>query len=90
MNLEEFVNTLTLSTFDNLRVAVIKRHQSNVEKIAEALQYMTKQEALCLAAIKNRPACEKVLAEKTNIEKELAAKVVSRYLELKNHFDGDK
>ena len=87
MELVEFVDALTLSAFTELRRAVIKRHQRHSTEIAMALEYLASQEMLVKAVKKNRSACEKVIAEKCNVSKDIAIKVVDRYLEMKEHFD---
>ncbi|MHA2280049.1 MAG: hypothetical protein ACXAC5_04125 [Promethearchaeota archaeon] len=52
-----------------------------------ALEYLASQEVLVKTVERDRPACEKVIVEKCNISKDLAVKVVDRYLEMKEHFD---
>ena len=67
MNLVEFVNSLPLSTFDELRKTVILRYRRDAEAVTSALEYLASQSSLRAAALRKRDACEKVLSEKTGI-----------------------
>jgi len=87
MELEEFVDALPFSAFNELRKTVIARHQRHSEEIALALEYITSQDVLIKSLNRKRPACEKVIAEKCNIPIELASKAVDRYLQMKEHFE---
>jgi hypothetical protein len=87
MELGEYVDSLPLATFNELRKVIIARHQRHSAEIAMALEYLASQEVLVKAVKRNRQACEKVIAEKCNISKDLAVRVVDRYLEMKEHFD---
>ena len=87
MNLEEFVNDLSIETFNELRKTVIARHHKHSEEVVKALEYLTSQPVLCKTAVTDRDLCERALVEQTKLSSALIAKVVDRYLQLKDHFD---
>lgn len=87
MDLEKFIDTLPLATFNELRKVIIIRHQRHSAEIAMALEYLSSQDILIRAIESKRPECENVIAEKCKISKDIAVKVIDRYLELKKHFD---
>ena len=84
MELKEFVDALPLSTFNELRRVVIEKHQRHSEEVVVAIQYLSAQESLIAAIDKNRPACVKVLAEKCNIQTQIADKAISRFVEMQD------
>jgi hypothetical protein len=87
MKLIEFVDSLPFAVFNELRKIVIARHQRHSEEIMMAVGYFRKQKSLIKAIDTNRNACEGVIAEKCGIPKDIASKVIDRYLLMKEHFD---
>lgn len=88
MNLEDFVNSLPLSSFEALRKTVLVRHHRHAEEIVKGLEYLMSQPSLCQEVDTNREACESVLVEKTSLDKGIVTKVVNRYIQLRDTFGG--
>jgi len=87
MSLMDFVDSLNVQGFDELRKAVLLRHHRQAAEVAKALEYLSSQPALCKAAVSNKPDCAKVLAEKTGMPLGITLKVIDKYLDMKKHFE---
>lgn len=81
MNIQEFVDSLSMDAYEHLRVAVVSRQSKQAEEFAMGLGYLISQPALMKAAATNAIACINVLTEKTQLPRALMAKVVAKYLE---------
>jgi len=79
MNLQDFVDSLSLDTYDNLRMAVVNRQRRQAEAFVVGLEYLVSQPVLMKAARINPEACIKIISEKTNFPPELMKKVVDKY-----------
>ena len=82
MNVEELVDSLPLSIFNELRKSIIIRHQRHSIEIARALEYLASKETLVKSIKSKRKVCEKILAEKCNISIEISSHVIDRYINL--------
>lgn len=89
MDITDFVDSLPLATFTEVRRAVIKRHQRHSEEITKAVEYLSSQDILVKAIGKKRRACEKVLSEKCGISSDIASKAVDRFLQIRRGINGN-
>lgn len=83
MELGEFVNELPWHTFNELRKVVVDRHQREAAEFTKVYQYLEGEATLSKAVMKKPYEVIRVLCEKTKTRPELCARVVERFLQLK-------